>query len=279
MLLSMYLLYRYARSGRSKSYLFDIGVFVVLISLFSVFFPVTGFLFVLSLFCFPFYFWAGELAAPSSLGLDLSSRYPWLHYHSVRFLVFDLNLTPDWELSGGQITEYSVWSNYNNGLLIAFSVFFLVNVLGGALGYVIGRRREVAVMSEERWAIVGIACMAAAFVLLLESVFPLSGARTSWMQVAGALAFFSFAVGVVVLGALVLSFLVDHVTRARVSTLMVLVGLIVFLVGQNAGQALMVVGGSLLAVFGCINYFVKLTIDYVRGREQQLSAGAPVEQK
>lgn len=279
MLLSLYLLYRFARSGRSWGYVFDIGLFVVLISLVSVFFPVTWFLFVLGFFSFPFYFWVGELAAPAWLGSDLVSRYPWLHYHSVRFLVFDLNLTPDWELSGGQITEYNLWSNYNNALVVAFSVFLLVNVFGGVLGFMIGRWREVAVLSEERWAIVGVACMVASFVFLLESVFPLSGAQTWWMQVAGVLAFFSFGVGVVVLGVLVLSFLVDYVVRARVSTLMVLGGLIVFLVGQNAGQVLMVVGGSLLAVFGCISYFVKLTVDYVRGREREFGAGTPVERK
>ena len=45
MLLSMYLLYRFARSGESWTYVFDVGLFVVLISLLSALVPVSEFSF------------------------------------------------------------------------------------------------------------------------------------------------------------------------------------------------------------------------------------------
>ncbi len=278
MLFVTYLLYRYARSRKGWSYLFDVGLFVILVSLASTVFPLTQFPFYwpLTFLSFPFYFWYGELAAPAWLASELRSSYPWLYYHSVRFLTVDLNLTPDWELSGGQIIEHSLWSNYN-ALAIAFSVFLLANFLGGTLGYVIGRKRELTVGSEERWAIVGVASIVIGFVLLSESAFPLSGARTQWMQIAGILSASFLTLGTIVLGVLAFSVLIDYVKHARLATLMVMAGLVLFFTGHAVDHVLMTILGQTLVVFGGIIYFLKIIIAYTRAHPPPASPQAQAE--
>jgi len=277
MLLVMYLLYRYARSSKSWTYLFDIGLFVVLVSLISTVYPLTQFAFFwpLSFLSFPFYFWYGELSAPVWLSSELRLNHPRLYYHSVRFLTTDLNLTPDWELSGGQIIEHSLWSNYNDALAIAFSVFLLVNFLGGTLGYLIGRKRDLTIMSEGRWAIAGVASSAVGFVLLLGSVFPLSGQPTQEMQIAGIASIPFLGFGFMVLGVLAFSILIDYVGHARVTTLMVMAGLILFFTGQAVDHVLMRIAGQTIVVFGGAIYFLKLLVAYTRAHPQPASPQAP----
>ncbi len=269
MLLVMYLLYRYAQSRKGWSYLFDVGLFVVLVSLISTLLPL--------FLSFPFYLWYGKLAAPAWLASELRLSYPRLPYHSVRFLTVDLNLTPDWELSGGQIIEHSLWSNYDNVLAIAFSVFLLINFLGGTLGYVIGRKRKLTVASEERWAIVGVTSIAIGFVLLLESAFPLSGARTQWMQIAGILSASFLGLGTIALGVLAFSVLIDYVKHARLTTLMVMAGLVLFFTGHAVDHVLMRIIGQTLVVFGGIIYFLKIVIAYTRTHPPPASPQAQTE--
>jgi len=279
MLLVTYLLYRYARSSKSWSYLFDIGLFVILVSLTSAVYPLTQFALFWppSFLSFPFYFWYGELAAPAWLSPELRLNHPWLYYHSVRFLTADLNLTPDWELTGGQIIEHTPWSNFGGALAIAFSVFLLVNFLGGTLGYVIGRKRDLTVMSEGPWAIAGVASIAAGFVLLLGSVFPLSGPPTQEMQIAGIASIPFLGFGFMVLGVLAFSILIDYVGRARVTTLIVMAGLVIFFTGQAVNHVLMRIAGQTIVVFGCIIYFLKLFVAYTRAHPQPASPQAPTE--
>jgi len=277
MLLVTYLLYRYARSSKSWSYLFDIGFFVILVSLASAVYPLTqlGFFFPLSFISFPFYFWVGELPAPVWLSPELRQSHPWLYYHSVRFLTVDLNLTPDWELSGGQIIEHTPWSNYSSALATAFAIFLLVNFLGGILGYVIGRKHEFTVMSEERWAIAGVTSYAAGFALLLGSAFPPSGTRTQAMQIAGIVSIPFLEFGIIVLGVLAFSILIDYVKRARVTTLIVMAGLTLFFTGQAVDHVLMRIAGQTIVVFGGAIYFLKLLVAYTRAHPQPANPQAP----
>jgi len=272
MFLSMYLMYRFARSGRSWSYLFDVGLFVVLISLISTVFPVTMFVlftFPVSFLSFPFYFWVGELQAPAAL----RDTYPWLYYRSVRFLTVDLNLTPDWQLSGAQLVSHGELY-YNNAFVVAFSMLLLANVLGGVIGYLVGRRYQLRVWSEERWVVVGVVSAVLAFVsgIVVGTLFP----WVNWSLVEPVLTVV-LGFGVIVVGAVMLSFLVDYVKKARVATLMVLSGLIFFLTGQYFSQLLMTIVGSALVVFGGIIYFVKLVISHVRAREPYASLEVSVE--
>lgn len=251
MLISLYLLYRYARSGRSKSYLFDIGLFVVLISLVSTFYPLTSHAFLtlpLSFVSFPFYFWRGGLA--------------WLEFHSVRFLTVDYVLLPHYELVDGQIQYFGAHENYGSALAVGFLVFLLANSLGGVLGYLIGSRYKARVLNEKLWTAVGFVFILLWFVGVLAERFfgVVIGER-------GLMAFFGF--GVVVFAALIVSFLVQFVRQGRVPALMVLSGLIIFLTGQNISQAKlvqyeMVVGGQMLVVSGVLAYLLKAAIEYSR---------------
>jgi len=260
MFLSLYLMYRFARSGRSWSYLFDVGLFVILISLVSVVFPVTMwvvFTFPVSLLSFPFYFWVGELQAPP----EMRDTFPWVYYRSVRFLTVDLNLTPDWQLSGGQLVSRGELY-YNDSFIVAFSILLLANILGGVIGYLVGRRYELRVGSEDRWIAVGVVCtvLAIASGIVVGAVFP----RVNWSVVEPVLTFM-FGFGVIVVECVLLSFLVSYVKRARVGTLMVLSGLIFFLAGQSFSQLLMAIVGAALGVFGGVIYLVKFVIYYARG--------------
>lgn len=265
MLLSMYLLYRFARSEASRSYVFDIGLFFVLVSLVCAIFPVTEFVFFwpFSLLSFPFYFWVGELRAPVAVR-EVLPWVNWLPYHSVRFLSFDLNLTPDWELSGNGVSTYSAFQNYGNALVVAFSVLLLVNVLGGVVGYVVGKKCRVSGLSEERWLAVGIVSVVLSYFLGIVAA-QVSDAAGLFVAVM----FSGF--GAVVLEIVALSFLVDYVKHARVGTLMVLSGLVLRLSGEYMGQVLMITVGSTLVVFGGVVYFFKLVIRRERQHESQLA--------
>lgn len=273
MLLSMYLLYRYAKSGKSWSYLVEVGLFVVMVSLVSTLFPVTQFvLFTLpmSFLSFPFYFWFGELRAPP----ELRYTYPWLPYHSVRFLSVDLNLTPDWRLSGGGIVTGPEF--YSDAFVATFLALFLVNVLGGVFGYFVGRRYEFPVLGEERWVVIGVASVVLAFAsgVVVNAVFP-SG--VNWFVVEPVL-MSVFGFGVIVVEAVLLSFLVGLAEQARIASLMVLTGLILVLAGGWFSQLVMVSGGWVLLIFGVIIYFAKATVDYLRARESEVSPREQVEE-
>jgi len=269
MLLSMYLLYRFARSGRSWSYLFDFGLFVVLISFVCAVFPVSEFfIFPLGYLSFPFYVWTGELAAPAVL----RALYPWLPYHSVRFLAVDLSLTPDWALSGSGVVTGPEF--YGSAVGFVFSVFLLVNVLGGVVGYLVGRRYTFPAWSEGRWLVVGVVSAVVAFVsaVVIVSAFPLV-----YSSVVESVLTVVFGFGVVVVGAVFLSFLVDLAERARVSSLLVLGGLVFVLAGGKLGQVVVVTIGWALFVLGGVMYFGRATVDYVRMREARAREEAGAE--
>jgi len=61
-------------------------------------------------------------------------------------------------------------------------------------------------------------------------------------------------------------------TRARVATLMFLGGIILFLIGREINNALNIVGGQILILFGAIIYIVKVVVAYVRTTERDARA-------
>lgn len=266
MLLSMYLLYRFARSGKSWTYVFDIGLFVVLISFVSALIPVTEFVifsFPVSFLSFPFYFWSGELAAPEAL----RGSYPWLPCHSVRFLTANLNLTPDWALNGSGIATGPQF--YSSAFGFAFLVLLLANMLGGVLGYFVGRRYALPAWGEVRLLLVGVASVVLAFV---GAIFVVNAFPSVSLSIVEPVFDSVFGFGTVVVDIVFLWFLIGLAERSRVASLMVLGGLVLVLAGGEAGLVLVVTGGWTLVVLGGLVYFGKETIDYVRIREAEARA-------
>jgi len=228
----MYLLYRYARSAKPRSYMLDITLFIIAVSLFSTVFLVSFFGVPVSFVSFPFYFWYGELPAPGWLSQQVRELYPWLYYRGIRFLTVDVTLDPNWEVKGDQvILHYNVWDNYNNALVIGFSVFLLVNILGALVGYGVGKRYRIQLLSDDFWIGIGMVCVGVSFVLpraLLAYYLPL------------------FGLGIILLGTVFFSWLIHYYTRARVATLMILTGIILLLMGNPINAIEMIVGGRML---------------------------------
>jgi hypothetical protein len=271
MLLSMYLLYRFARSGESWTYVFDVGLFVVLISLLSALVPVSEFFFFsfpVSFLSFPFYFWTGDLAAPAAL----RGSFPWLPYHSIRFLTFDLNLTPDYAVIGGGITTDSQF--YGSGVAFAFWVLFLVNVLGGVVGYVVGRRFSFPAWSEGRCLIVGIVSVVVSFVgaVVLGEFF-----SSFYSPVVGVVFFVVFGFGAILVDLVVLWFLLGLAERGRVASLMVLGGLVLILAGGWFGQVVAVMAGWAFLALGLVVYLANGVVGYVRVRDAEVREEAGLE--
>jgi len=76
-----------------------------------------------------------------------------------------------------------------------------------------------------------------------------------------------FGLGIILLGIVFFSWLIDYYTRARVGTLMILTGIILLLIGHPINAIEMIVGGRMLILFGVIIYVAKLAIAYARAHE------------
>jgi hypothetical protein len=263
MLLSMYLFYRYARSGKPRSYILEIMLFIIMISLFSTLFPVSFmvlffpvilfafpylFLYFLSFPSFPFYFWYDELPAPAWLSPRIRELYPWLYSRAIRFLTINVALTPDWELSGDQIITHSVWDNHSNALVIAFSFFLLVNILGGLVGYFIGKKYRISDFSGN-WLIIGVPCIIVSFIVAI------------FLESAG-LALLGLGIAFLEMG--FLSWIMEYTQRARVATLMIIGGVVLLLIGYPISHVGIIAFGETLVFFGIIIYAAKLAIAYAR---------------
>jgi hypothetical protein len=140
MLLSMYLLYRLARSAKLRSYMPMVTVFILVVSVLPVIFPLT---FLIGI-TFPVTF----LSWPALFAVDPFHRIieyiPETHewniehatYHEAIFLTMKVE-TLDWH-------EFFV---------IAFSLSLFVNVLGASLGYWIGKKHRIQFFGSEWWRI------------------------------------------------------------------------------------------------------------------------------
>ena len=135
MLLSMYLLYRLARSTNLKSYIPKITVFILAVSLLSTLFPVSIYTF---LFTFPVTF----LSWPA---------YSWVSSEKI----FDENFIPHWVKHRG-IRFLAVSVEYD--LRTTFSFFLFVNILGALLGYWIGKKHRIQLLNRKWWPVIGVVC-------------------------------------------------------------------------------------------------------------------------
>lgn len=262
MLLLTYLLYRYARSARPRSYVLDITTFVLAVSLVSAFsfgllpfgsffflpyppfFPIFLIFFLASILAlsfmflsFPFFLWHYEVFDQyGSTGQQ---------YRAIRFLTIDITSAPD---------------TYE--FITTFSLFLFINILGAFLGHWIGKKHRVE--CGDGWKILcafaGVVCVGASFII----------GRALHERAGVAI----LGLGIILLETIFLSWLIENdflswLARARVATFMVLGGITVFLAGRQINHVLLILGGQMLVLFGVVIYFVKLTIAHVRARNRE----------
>lgn len=261
----MYLLYRLARGAKLESYMPEIAVFVIAVSLISavplllgycvflllfplIFFllPLGGCLYYIFLgsftfLSFPFYAWHYEVFDSSG------SMGEW--HLAIRFLTTDIASSPD----GGI------------GFIAPFSFFLLVNILGAHLGYWVGKKYEI--QFGDGWKVLcgfaGVVCIGVSFIVP-HALYERVGVVLSGL-------------GFVLFETIFLSWLIEReflswLTRARVATLMFLGGIILYLTPYQKNHALNIVGGQILILFGAIVYVVKVVVAYVRTTERDARA-------
>jgi hypothetical protein len=128
MLLSMYLLYRLARTAKLRSYMPMVAGFILVVSLLPAILPVTLVIQVtwpVTFLSFPFF---ASMGYTRIFENDLP-RHIW--YYKLQFLVLDItssNFSPS-----SALTE----------CIRHFPFFLVVNILGALLGYWIGKKRRV----------------------------------------------------------------------------------------------------------------------------------------
>lgn len=145
--------------------------------------------------------------------------------------------------------------------IVPFSFFLLVNILGAHLGYWVGKKYEI--QFGDGWKVLcgfaGVVCIGVSFIVP-NALYELFGITLSGL-------------GFVLFETIFLSWLIEReffswLMRVRVATLMFLGGIILFLIGCQNNNALMIVGGQILILFGAIVYIVKVVVAYVRTTER-----------
>ena len=259
MLLSMYLLYRYARSAKLRSYVLEITLFILAISLFSTNFPVNQFFiltFPFNFLSWPAYSWYLKFCAPESLIQYDIYRFNFIPYRGTSFLTIDVTSTPSWEYHDGSLISNDLWSLEQS--VNTFLFFLLVNILGAFLGYWIGKNHELPHFSDKWWIVVGatgLACMGFPF------MFGLS------LGVKATIAL--FGVGTILLETILLTMLIEVFALYRVATLMVLAGTILLLVSYPINHNQMTVGGWAFVLLGAAIYYLEFVIARARAHQAE----------
>lgn len=259
MLLSFYLLYRYARSAKPKSYILEITLFIIVISLFSTNFPVTQFAFLTFPFNFlswPAHSWYLEFRAPESLRQYDIYRFSFIPYRGTSFLTLDVTSTPSWEYHDGSLISNDLWSLEQS--VNTFSFFLLVNILGAFLGYWIGKNHELPHFSDKLWIVVGgvgLACISFPFIFGL-----LLGLKATIAL---------FGVGTILLETILITMLIELLARYRVATLMVLTGTILLLTSYPINHNQMTIGGWTFVLLGVAIYYLEFVIARARARQTE----------
>jgi hypothetical protein len=216
----MYLLYRLARSAKLESYMPEIAVFVIAVSLISaVPFLVPLFFLLLPLGWCLFYIFLGSfmfLSFPFYAGyyevFDSSGSMGEWHF-AIRFLTTNITSSPD----GGI------------GFVVPFAFFLLVNILGAHLGYWLGKKYEI--QFGDGWKVLcgfaGVVCIGVSFIVS-HALYERVGITI-------------FGLGFVLFETIFLSWLIEKEflswpARARVATLTVLGGIILFF-GRPSNQS------------------------------------------
>jgi hypothetical protein len=156
MLLSMYLLYRLARSAKLRSYMPKIAVFILVVSVLPVLFGVSLWVIIV----FPLYLFS-FLAWPATFLIDFLYR-PQVGSMHVEPKYTILFLT-------GQFETLS-WDEY---FAVAFSLSLFVNVLGALVGYWVGKKHRIQLFGSKRWktfwGLVGVTLIMAPFLSLFSA--------------------------------------------------------------------------------------------------------------
>jgi len=148
MLLSMYLLYRLARSAKLRSCMHMVTVFILAVSFFSAFPTFLAFVFspfglgfpflfagfyLFGFLSFPFY----ALIGSTRIFENYLPHYVW--YYELRFLTIDITSS-----------NFS-YSSYLTECISYFPFFLFVNILGAHLGYWIGKKHRIQLFGSKRW--------------------------------------------------------------------------------------------------------------------------------
>jgi len=186
MLLSMYASYHWARS---EDYVRNIGFFILLISFFSAFFPLSIIIFLafpVTFLSFPFYGTIEKLLVGGIPG-------NWGYFVTLRFLTIDITSTP---------TEASFF--FFPALMPAFPLFLASNLLGALLGYWIGTKYRIHLFSSKWWKVlwgfIGITSIGLGFVF----------GALGYVEEDFGVALFSF--GIAMLETIILSYLLNNWT-------------------------------------------------------------------
>jgi len=154
-LLSMYASYLWANRSK-KTYVLRMAVFILLSSFFSAYIPESqGYFLFLIFFLHPFYY-ASFLSFPFYLFKhEMNSHHLYYHnsFHSIRFLIVNITSTP---ASGPP--------GFNQQLLLDFSFFLSVSLVGALLGYLIAKKYRIQFFNN-KWGI--ILCLSTAIVCLV----------------------------------------------------------------------------------------------------------------
>ncbi len=161
----MYASYLWANRSK-KTYVLRIAVFILLSSFFSAYFPGSHAHFMFFIFFLHPLFYAPFLSFPFYLFKhEMNSHHLYYEnsFHSIRFLMVNITSTP---ASGPP--------GFNQQLLLDFSFFLSVNLVGALLGYLIARKYRIQFFTD-KWSIISclstaIACLVGSFLVVL--IFP-----------------------------------------------------------------------------------------------------------
>ena len=140
MLLSMYLLYRLARSAKLRSYMPMVTIFILVVSVLPVIFPVT---FMIGA-TWPVTF----LSWPALFMVDPFYR-----------IIEYIPETDTWDVEYATYHEAYIPAmkvvtlDWHEFFVIAFSLSLLVNFLGASLGYWIGKKHRIQLFGGKWWKI------------------------------------------------------------------------------------------------------------------------------
>jgi len=138
MLLSMYLLYRLARSAKLRSYMPMVTVFILVVSVLPVIFPLTFMIGV----TWPVTF----LSWPALFMVDPFHR-----------IIEYIPETDEWDIQHATnhetlfLTTKIATLDWQEFFVTAFSLSLFVNVLGALVGYWIGKKHRIQFFRSKRW--------------------------------------------------------------------------------------------------------------------------------
>jgi len=200
MLLSMYASYLWANRSK-KTYVLRITVFILLSSFFSAYIPGGSAYFLFFIFFWHPFYYASVLSFPFYL-LKHEMNFHHLYYensfHSIHFLTVNITSTP---ASGSP--------GFNQQLLLDFSFFLSVNLVGALLGYLIAKKYRIQFFNN-KWGI--ISCLSTAIACLAGSL--LSG--LIFREIVGVTL---LGAGIFLLDIILFKTLVLPITRAFAQTL------------------------------------------------------------